>query len=146
MGVTVERPSAFRVTARVAGPGGDAPAFGIADLCERERDAVRDALTAAAATRFVPAEEAASLVTGASDGPAVFGAALERAARALAADGGARGVEPLTDLLDLFVLRGWTVPYDAQTAFWRWWSALAPEQARAHGALARRLGFAAEES
>ena len=146
MDVAVDRPSAFRLTARVAEPGGAAVTFGIAELCERERDAVRDALTSAAAARFLEAGEAALFVTGAADGPGVFGLALARAARALTPAGGAPGLEPLVDLLDLFALRGWTVPYDAQTAFWHWWSALPPEEARAHGALARRLGFAAEDT
>jgi hypothetical protein len=51
----------------------------------------------------------------------------------------------VTDLLDLFALHGWPVPFDAQTAFWRWWSALPETEGRALAPLAWRFGFATPE-
>ena len=146
LAVTVERQGTARVGARVAEPDGTAFTFAVADLCERERDAVRDALTSAAADRALDADARARLVAGAAEAAGVFGTALERATQGLAAAGGGAGTDALAELLDLFELRGWPVPYDAQTAFWRWWSALPPEEARWHGALARRLGFASEDA
>jgi hypothetical protein len=134
------------LTARVTAPGAEPLTFAVKDLLERERDRVRAEVTVALASRALLPEETMALRGGAAGLPAVFEAAMVRAVRALATGGGPPAEAELTDLLDLFVLRGWPVPFDAQTDFWRWWSALPDEAARQHGPLARRLGFAAGES
>jgi alpha-amylase/alpha-mannosidase (GH57 family) len=141
--VAVERASALQVAAVVASPGVDPLRFEVADLCEQEREAVHRALTASLASRALGAEELAALASGEADVARVFATALARASAALASDGGPSGTQLVADLLDLFALHGWPVPFDAQTAFWRWWSALPDGRARPLDPLARRFGFVA---
>jgi hypothetical protein len=143
--VTVERPTEIRVAVRVGAPGATPVGFEVADLLERERDAVRAALTAAVAPRTLTADESTALQAGAIGLSDVFEAALARALGALAEGGSPSADARLSDLLDLYSVRGWPVPFDVQTAFWHWWSALPAAEARAQAPLARRLGFAAGE-
>jgi hypothetical protein len=144
--VAVERPAEVRVVVRVLAPGAKPLVFEVADLLERERDAVRAALTAAVASRTLTPDERAAVQAGAIGLAGVFEAALARAVGALAAGGGSAPAAAMSDLLDLFALHGWPVPFDVQSAFWRWWSPLPAAEAQAHAPLARRLGFAAGES
>ena len=74
----------------------------------------------------------------------MYARALTRALHALAAGGDIMGTGDVAALLDLFALQGWPVPFDAQTGFWHWWSALPAADARTLAPLARRLGFSAE--
>jgi hypothetical protein len=64
---------------------------------------------------------------------------------ALAHDRSPQALAAAFDLLDLFELHGWPVPFDVQTEFYRRRSSLPAEDARALEPLALRLGFAAAD-
>ena len=142
---SVHRGGELHVAVSVAAYGGTPVVLQLAELFGRERLAVRAALTSAIAARALSADDTVALQAGTADAAAVYAGALVRALHALASGGTEAGARDVTALLDLLVLQGWPVPYDAQTGFWRWWSALPASEARALVPLARRLGFAAEE-
>jgi hypothetical protein len=112
------------------------------DLLEREREAIAAALTAAVVVRTLAPDAAQRLGSGAATLAEVSEQALLRAVRALAHDRSPQTLAAVFDMLDLFELRGWPVPFDAQTAFYRRRSSLPPEDARALAPLALRLGLA----
>jgi hypothetical protein len=141
---SVQRSGELHLAVSVVAPGGALHTLQVADLLERERSAVRATLTASLAARALAAEDTVALAAGTADAAAVYARALARALRVLAAGGDATRTGDVTALLDLFALQGWPVPFDAQTGFWRWWSALPVADARALATLARRLGFSAE--
>jgi len=122
--------------------GGAAITLGLDDMLEREREAIVSAAAAGVARRaFTPADMDA-LLSGSASLRELAEGALLRALRSLAREGrdcGARG--PVLDLLDLFELRGWSVPFDVQTAFERWRATLPAADVGALAPLALRLGF-----
>ena len=141
--VRVERPAALQARVTVAPAGGGVEAtLQLADLLERERSAVVAAGAAALAGRFAAPDDALALGAGTADLATVAERALLRAVRALATDRSPGATQAVSDLLDLLALRGWPVPFDAQTAFGRWRSSLPDGDAAAFAALASRLGFA----
>ncbi len=140
----VQRGGDLQVAVSVAAPGAEPATLQVADLFERERSAVRATLTTLLATRALAAEDTTALAAGTADAAAVYARALTRALHALAAGGDIMGTGDVAALLDLFALQGWPVPFDAQTGFWHWWSALPAADARTLAPLARRLGFSAE--
>jgi hypothetical protein len=141
--VCVERPTVLqaRVTVAPAGSGAKAT-LQLGDLLERERSAVVAAGAAALAARLAAPDDVLALGTGAADLATVAERALLRAVRALATDRSPGAAQTVSDLLDLFALRGWPVPFDAQTAFGRWRSSLPDQDDAACAVLASRLGFA----
>jgi len=143
---SVHRGGELQVVVSVAAPGAKPVTLQVADLLERERSAVRATLTASLASRALAREDTIALQAGTADAAAVYARALSRALRVLAAGGAAAEAGDVTALLDLHTLHEWPVPFDAQTQFWRWWSALPGPEARALAPIARRLGFSAEET
>jgi hypothetical protein len=144
LAVRVEGAATLAVQVTVApAAGGPAVTLRLGDLLESERAAIVAAWTAASLDRLAAPEDARAVRDGAADVAAVAERALLRAVRALAADRSPTATQVVTDLLDLFALRGWPVPFDAQTAFWRWRASLPSADAAAFAALASRLGFAA---
>ncbi|HXY68286.1 MAG TPA: DUF3536 domain-containing protein [Gemmatimonadales bacterium] len=144
--VAVETPSgrdagfAVRVAPADGGPGAPA-SFGLADLGERERDAVRSAIVAALARRALGAEQQAELCEGRSALPAVAIRGLLARVEALASDRSAAAVGAVLDLLDLLALLGRDPSFEVQTAFDRVRVGLPPAEARGLDALAPRFGF-----
>jgi hypothetical protein len=114
----------------------------IGDLLEREREAIAAALAVGVVARALAPDAAERLESGAATLAEVAEQSLLRAVRALAHDRGPQTLAAAFDLLDLFELRGWPVPFDVQTAFYRQRSSLPAEDARALAPLALRLGFA----
>jgi hypothetical protein len=144
--VRVERPAALQARVTVTRAGGGVPTtLQLGDLLEPERSAIVAAGTAALVGRLAAPAEALALSAGSADLAAVAERALLRAVRALASDGSPAAAQAVSDLLDLFVLRGWPMSFDAQTVFWRWRSSLPDTDATAFAALALRLGFAGPE-
>ena len=141
--VRVERPAALQALVSVASASGGTPVtLQLSDLLERERTATVAAGTAALVGRLAAPDDAVALGTGTADLAAVAERALLRALRALETDRDAAAERAVSDLLDLFALRDWPVPFDAQTVFWRWRSSLPDQDAASWAALASRLGFA----
>jgi alpha-amylase/alpha-mannosidase (GH57 family) len=136
---------AVTVTAPAGAGGEPAPParFELADLTERERDAVRSALIAAIADRAFTAQEDEALCEGrAALGDVAVRGLLARV-EALAHDRSGSARAAVADLLDLLELTGRGIPFDAQSAFERVRGALSAGEAQALSALAARLGFAA---
>jgi hypothetical protein len=141
--VRVERPAALQALVTVAPAGsGTTATLELGDLLERERSAVVAAGAAALAGRLAAPDDVLALEAGTADLATVAERALLRALRALATEGSPAAAQAVSDLLDLFALRGWPVPFDAQTAFWRWRVSLPDADAAAMPALASRFGFA----
>lgn len=141
--VRVERPAALQVSVTVAPTGGGATTtLRLGDLLEPERLAVVAVETAELMGRVAAPDDALALGAGTADLATVVEGALLRAVRALARDRSPAAAQVVSDLLDLFALRGWPVPFDAQTVFGRWRSGLPPQDAAVFAALASRLGFA----
>jgi len=140
--VSVQRLGDVRVAVTVV-PSGGASRYKLepADLLEREREGIATAFTAALVGRVLVPEESERLAAGAEGVADIVAGALLRAVRALERDRGPAALAVVYDLLDLFALRGWPVPYDVQTAFDRCRAPLPPAEAHALAPLARRLGF-----
>lgn len=142
--VRVERSAVLRarVTVTPAG-GGTSVTLQLGELLEPERSAVVAVGAAALVGRLAAPDDVLALSAGTADHATVVERALLRAVRALATDRDAGATQAVADLLDLFALRGWPVPFDAQTAFGRWRSSLPERDAAVFAALAWRLGFSA---
>ncbi|HTT66924.1 MAG TPA: DUF3536 domain-containing protein [Gemmatimonadales bacterium] len=123
------------------GERGDAATLGLADLTERERDAVRSALMAALARRALGAEQQAALCEGRASLAEVAELGLRARVEALAADRSAAAVGAVLDLVDLLGLLGRDPAFEVQTAFARVREGLAAAEARGLDPLAARLGF-----
>ena len=141
--VRVERPTALQARVTVARAGsGTTTTLQLGDLLEPERSAIVAAGPVALAGRLAAPDDVLALGAGTADIVTVAERALLRAVRALATDRSPGATQAVSDLLDLLALRGWPVPFDAQTAFGRWRSSLPDGDAAAFAALASRLGFA----
>ena len=141
--VSVQRAGGARLSVTVAPVAGASPVtLEIGDLLEREREAIAAALAVDVVARALAPDAAERLESGAATLAEVAEQSLLRAVRALAHDRGPQTLAAAFDLLDLFELRGWPVPFDVQTAFYRQRSSLPAEDARALAPLALRLGFA----
>jgi hypothetical protein len=131
----------FMVAAAPAGQGVVAR-LTLAELTEREREAVTKALVASRTRRALTPEESAALC----EGQASLGEVIERGflarVEALAGDRSDAAVAAVLDLLDLLELAGRGVPFEAQTAFDRVRGGLRAAEGPALAAVAERLGFA----
>ena len=142
--VSVQRLGEVRLAVAVVPVGGASRyALETADLLERERAVVAGAFTGAVIARSLTPDEADRLAAGVAGLAEVAETALARAVLGLSHDRGPAALGTVYDLLDLFALRGWSVPFDVQTAFYRCRAALPAAEARAIAPLAQRLGFAA---
>jgi len=140
--VSVQRLGEVRLAVAVV-PVGGASRYALepTDLLERERAVVAEAFTGAVVARSLTPDEAERLATGTAPLAEVIETALARAVRGLSHDRGSAALGTVYDLLDLYALRDWSVPFDVQTAFFRCRAALPAAEARALAPLAQRLGF-----
>ena len=122
--------------------GGPGVSLGVADLPERYRDLVVEALRAELIARCFTPGERARLARGAAEVSRLAADALTRAVAVLAEDRSARAVAAVCDLADLLALQGLHVPFDAQTTFARVRARSGSRGAAALATVARRLGFA----
>jgi hypothetical protein len=144
--VSVRRSGGARLSVTVAPvAGADSATLEIGDLLERERETVVAALTVDVLARAQAPDAAERLGSGAATLAETAEQSLLRAVLALAHDRSPETLAAAFDLLDLFELHGWAVPFDVQTAFYRRRSSLPAEEARALEPLALRLGFAAAD-
>lgn len=144
--VAVESPGGrdvgFVVRAAPAeGAVGDAVRLALADLAEREADAVRSGLVAALARRALGAAQQAELCGGRTTMPEVADRGLVQRVEALAEDRSEAAIGAVLDLLDLLDLLGRAPSFEVQTAFDRVRGGLAAADAGRLAALAVRLGF-----
>ena len=123
--------------------GGAATRLSLAELTEREREAVTKAWMASLARRTLTAEANAALCEGRASLAEVAERGLLERVEALAHDRSDAAVAAVGDLLDLLELEGRGVTFDAQTAFARVRGALPAAEGRVLSAVAERLGFAA---
>jgi hypothetical protein len=135
--------SAARIAVDVGPPDGPpAATFGLEDLPERQQRATRVALRRNLIERRIAPALRTAIASGAADLPRVAGHALVEAVSRLEDDQSPAALTAVGDLADLLELEGLTVPFDAQTAFYRIRSAIAPNAAAQLAPVARRLGFA----
>ena len=140
--VSVQRSGELRLSVTVAAVGGGgAVSLEARDLLERERETIAATLTADLLARTLAPDAAERLQSGTATLVEVAEQLLLRAVRALAYDRAPRAVAAAYDLLDLFELRGWPVPFDVQSAFYRWRATLDAADAQALAPFAERLGF-----
>jgi hypothetical protein len=141
LGVAVERPTAISVTVTVAS-GGQEHVVTLADLPEPERDtlhlALRQELRAAVLTR----EDEARIAEGVVTYRHAIRDALVRQLPTEPADAAGIDLERLAHTLDLLALEERTIPFDAQTRYYRLLTQSPPETRRPLRALAERFGFA----
>ena len=131
------------VAVTVTPQGGGAPVtLGLDGLLERERSAYLSSIAAGLAEKVLAPGDLSALHAGSATLAGAAEEALLRAARALASDGSPRARGAVLDLLDLFELHRWPVPFDAQTAFERWRARLPVADVAALAGLSARLGFA----
>ena len=144
--VSVQRSGGARLSVTVAPvAGAGSVTLEAGDLLERERETIAAALTVDVMARAQAPDAAERLGSGAASLAEVAEQSLLRAVLTLAHDRSPQTLAAALDLLDLFELRGWPVPFDVQTAFYRGRSSLPAEDARALEPLALRLGFAAAD-
>jgi hypothetical protein len=141
--VALTQASAARIAVDVGPPDGPPEAtFGLTDLPERQQRATRVALRRDLVERRIAPRLRTVIASGAADLPRVARHALLEAVSRLEHDQSPAALAAVDDLADLLELEGLTVPFDAQTAFYRIRSALAPVAAAQLATAARRLGFA----
>jgi len=115
----------------------------LAELTEREREAVTRALVASLARHALEPEDDAALCEGQATLREVAARSLLARVEALAGDRSEAAVAAALDLLDLLELQGWGVTFEAQSAFERVRTGLSAADRRGLAAVAERLGFAA---
>lgn len=144
LSVALER-NGLSMLATVRSPLLDSPvALPLADLPERQRDAIAEVLRGETLARLLSAPERAALDRGDELRPVVR-RALQRHVAELAADRGERTRQDVIDLLHLLEQLGQAVPFDAQTTFYRIWRAGNVEDV-GMAELAGRMGFVTEHA
>jgi hypothetical protein len=136
IGVSVERRGAARLAIDVTSP--DAPAatrLALADLPERQRLVITDALRREIIRRRFTGPEAAKLASGTASLSDIAAQALLRAVSALEHGQSAAAIDAVWDLVDLLHLLNERIPFDVQTEYYR-------IRAHAPREVGRRLGFA----
>jgi alpha-amylase/alpha-mannosidase (GH57 family) len=144
--VAFSRTSGGRIAVDVGPPGGPpAATLGLADLPERQQRAVTVALRRELTERRITPALRTAVLTGAADLPRAAGQALVEALSRLERDQSAAALEAVSDLADLLELWGLTIPFDAQTEFYRLQNSVTRDVAARFAPVARRLGFADTE-
>jgi hypothetical protein len=129
--------------------------LGLEDLPEAFRNPVEEALREALLARWIPVEERIAARRAGKTLQDLIGAALAAGISALAMRVGAQGDEPpappdveleeslagIRDLADLHRLLGLSIPFDAQTDFYRILEAVGPEMRTYLSELRDPLGF-----
>jgi hypothetical protein len=131
--------------ATVRSPLLDSPvALPLADLPERQREAVAEVLRGETLARLLSAPERAALDRGDELRPVVR-RALQRHVAALRVDRDERTRQDVIELLLLLEQLGQAVPFEAQTTFYRIWRAGDVEDV-GMAELAGRMGFVTEHA
>jgi len=140
--VRVEPVDAWRLAVTVgSAPPAAETRLELAELTERERDAVSQALATMLMRRVLRPEDAAALCDGRTTLAQAVARSLVARVESLAGDRGEEAIGATMDLLELLRRAGGEVPFDAQTAFERVRGPLpAAERARL-APVAERLGF-----
>ncbi len=114
----------------------------LGDLPEPEQDALRRALRAELRTEVLSREDEGRIAEGTVTYLRAIAEALVRQLPADPAAAGEVALERLTRTLDLLSLENRTIPFDAQTRYFRLLTQGPPEARRPLRALAERFGFA----
>ncbi|MGQ0646455.1 MAG: DUF3536 domain-containing protein [Gemmatimonadaceae bacterium] len=117
------------------------PIVPLAEFPERSRLAVRAALRQALLPRCLSLDELEQLASGEVSLQGVSAVALTRAIQRLAHDRSPDALDVGHAALDLFEQLETSIPFDAQTAFWRVWEAMGPDERPVLRRLGERLGF-----
>ena len=118
----------------------DPAVIALSGFPERSRLALRSALRQALLPRCLTLDELEQLASGETSLRGVLAVALGRAITRLEHDRGTDALDVAHATLDLFEQLETTIPFDAQTAYWRVWLA-APGDRAAIRRLGERLGF-----
>jgi hypothetical protein len=144
LSVSLER-TGLAILATVRSPLLDSPvALPLADLPERQREAVAEVLRGETLARLLSASERAALDRGDELRPVVR-RALQRHVSELKVDRGEQTRQDVIELLQMLEQLGQAVPFEAQTVFYRIWRAGNVEDA-GMAELAGRMGFVTEHS
>lgn len=114
----------------------------LAEYPERSRLALRAALRQSLLPRCLTPEELEQLASGEVSLRGVVAVALTRAITRLAQDRATDALDVAHAALDLFEQLETTIPFDAQTAFWRVWTSSSSAERATLAPLAGRLGLA----
>ncbi|MEO8139775.1 MAG: DUF3536 domain-containing protein [Gemmatimonadota bacterium] len=131
--------------ANVRSPVLDSPvALALADLPERQRDAITEVLRGESLARLLSPPERGALERGDALRPVVR-RALQRHVAELATDQSAGARQEVTELLLMLEQLGQAVPFEVQTLFYRIWRA-GDTNDTGMAELASRMGFVSEHS
>lgn len=114
----------------------------LADLPERPRLAIRAVLRKSLLPQTLSRDELDQLVSGNATMGGLLRVALIRAIERLEIEDDPAVVRLATELVELFDQFEARIPFDAQSVFWRIWSAATPARQAELAPLHRRLGFA----
>jgi hypothetical protein len=139
---TTHRGSGFRVEVDLTHAGTDgAVTAPLEAFPERERELAREVLRREALREVFSAEELVRLAHGSASYPDTLRAAVTRLVPEQPGDASAATLARLERVLDLVELEGLTIPFDAQTKFYRLRHAADPAVRARLTSLAARLGF-----
>ena len=114
----------------------------LADLPERPRLMIRAVLRRSILPRCLSKDEQEMLTSGVATLAGLLRVALVRAINRLEIEEDPDSLRLATDLVDVFEQFEARIPFDAQSAFWRVWSAAPPSRQAELELLRHRLGFA----
>ena len=114
----------------------------LADLPERPRHAIRAVLRRNLLPRCLSKDELDQLTSGTATMAGLIRVALIRAIDRLEFEDDPAALRLALDLVDVFEQFEARIPFDAQSAFWRIWSAATPARQAELQLLHHRLGFA----
>jgi hypothetical protein len=141
----VHRAAGFAVEVDLTQAGSSLPiTVGLEGLPERERSVARDVLRREALREVFTAEELVRLAHGSADYSETVRAAVTRLVPAAEFEATPEALGRLGRALDLLALEGLSVPFDAQTKFYRLISILDGAVTHEIRTLAGRLGFGRE--
>ncbi len=124
-----------------AGEAGPSLRVTLADVPERLRLRIREAMRDAHLARCFTASELQAMASGHQSLRELASVALARVIRSLAGAAGDTDIRDVEAVLELYEQLESPIPFDAQTAFWDVIAVASPDQKlRLHG-IARRLGF-----
>lgn len=137
--------TATDIAVELVDSSGTAHVIRLADLPERPRLAIRAVLRKALLPQCLSRDELDQLAAGTATMSGLLRMALIRAIERLELEEDPGVVRLAADLVDLFDQFEARIPFDAQSVFWRIWTAATAERRTQLRMLHHRLGFAEQE-
>jgi hypothetical protein len=134
------------LTIELVDSAGNTSSLRLADVPEKPRLAIRAVLRKTMLPRCLSADELDQLVSGQATMGGLLRVALIRAIERLEIEEDLAAVRFATDLVDVFDQFEASIPFDAQSAFWRIWRDATPARQAELEVLRHRLGFTTQLS